>query len=1254
MADGKVVIDVILDDGQVAKGVADVDKSLGGLSGSAKKASVSIGKIATALGLVYLAKKGIDMIKDALDGAFNRIDTLEQFDRVMGVMVDNTDAVAESMDRLQGIVEGTSMRTDVMAQGIQNFVTRGMGIDKATDTVEAWGNAVAFYGDGSNEQFENVSNALQNMVAKGTVGMDQLNRIYEAGIPATEIYADATGKSVDEVSEALSNGEISAEDFVNTVSDAMMEGTEKFPEISTAMKDMGMSWGSVMDNIGAYVEIGVSNIITAIDDMLENNGLPTMREMLDDFGQAFGDTLSSIAEAIPSIVDKIMEFVEKIQEWKSVLDEVQSHFEPFRQALMNSLGNLLESFGPIWESLKNLFQSLVPILEIVGAAWMILYGINVSVASGLISAIGPVIAAVIDLGAFVVDTINLIIAVLVGDFSGALDIWNRMTETSISFFTNLWDGVVNFFSSFVETIVGFFKSLYMTLVGNSIIPDMVNAILDWITDLVDRFIDLITGLVDSVVSYFTDLYTKSVEKVKSMVTSVIDRYTEMREQAVQRAQEILTNVIQKFQEIKTNIQNRITEAKNVLVQRFTEMVSNARQKATEIATNVKNKFQEVKSNIQSRLEEAKATLVNKFTEMVTNAKNKATEIVTTARDKFEEVKGAIRDKLTEAVTTVSEKVGEMPGKVTEKVTDMISAGKDLISGLIGGIKEMKDNAVEAITGVVDGVVDKAKSLLKIKSPSRVFNEIGEFIVQGLTGGIDDNAEKGQVATERLFNRIEKVTDKSQKEINAINKKANREASKIERRAQEDINSIHRKAKQSKRKLTKDESIKIRRKEEDTAQKIKGIHSKASKDIQKIENDKSKELERIRAEEFKRSKNWIEHKRNFENASLLEELEDWERVQKRYKKGTKEREEAEMNVQRVKQDVHDKLTDLNNDYLKQIEDINQKLIDEENRLNEEYQKALDDRTKSLYSFAGIFDEIKDDYVSGWTLLDNLDDQVKTFEAWSENIKQLAERGINQGLLKELRDMGPKAAAEIRALNTLTDEELTQYSALWQQKNELAREQAAKELEGMKEDTKQKIEELRIQTEKDLSKLEYEWIVKIGEIRHGTREKFNPLISDLNGIAKNAMEGMYKGLESMEGKVISKAQQIAEAVKNAMASAFDIHSPSRWMRDMIGRNMMIGWMQGIDAERTAVIQKANESTEWMSPTPVVNRLRGVTAPIRGIMPTGAIAGGNSSITNNNSRSYAPQINNYFTRDESTPSEVARKNKQQQQRLAMEWGY
>ena len=91
MSDGKIVIDVILEDGQVAKGVANIDKSIGGIGDTAKQASLSIGKIASALGLVYLAKKGIDLVRDSISKATQRIDTFEQFERVMKAVTGSTD-----------------------------------------------------------------------------------------------------------------------------------------------------------------------------------------------------------------------------------------------------------------------------------------------------------------------------------------------------------------------------------------------------------------------------------------------------------------------------------------------------------------------------------------------------------------------------------------------------------------------------------------------------------------------------------------------------------------------------------------------------------------------------------------------------------------------------------------------------------------------------------------------------------------------------------------------------------------------------------------------------------------------------------------------------------------------------------------------------------------------------------------------------------------------------------------------------------
>lgn len=81
----------------------------------------------------------------------------------------------------------------------------------------------------------------------------------------------------------------------------------------------------------------------------------------------------------------------------------------------------------------------------------------------------------------------------------------------------------------------------------------------------------------------------------------------------------------------------------------------------------------------------------------------------------------------------------LPGRIKSGLGNLgsllLSAGMDLIRGLINGIKRMGGRAVEAAKGVVNDAVQSAKNLLRIKSPSRVFMEIGEYTAEGLALGM---------------------------------------------------------------------------------------------------------------------------------------------------------------------------------------------------------------------------------------------------------------------------------------------------------------------------------------------------------------------------------------------------------------------------------------------------------------------------------------------------------------------------------------
>lgn len=167
------------------------------------------------------------------------------------------------------------------------------------------------------------------------------------------------------------------------------------------------------------------------------------------------------------------------------------------------------------------------------------------------------------------------------------------------------------------------------------------------------------------------------------------------------------------------------------------------------------KFAEIVSKVKAKMTEAKTALSNKWEEAKSATSSKLSSLVSTVSTFFANLVSKVREKMSEAVSTVGQKVGEMPGKVLSFVGAMLSAGSDLVSGLISGIKNMAGSAIDAIAGVVDGVVGKAKSLLKIKSPSRVFMQIGDFVGQGLAKGVTGTAKQVQSAATKLTDLLTK-------------------------------------------------------------------------------------------------------------------------------------------------------------------------------------------------------------------------------------------------------------------------------------------------------------------------------------------------------------------------------------------------------------------------------------------------------------------------------------------------------------------
>ena len=97
----------------------------------------------------------------------------------------------------------------------------------------------------------------------------------------------------------------------------------------------------------------------------------------------------------------------------------------------------------------------------------------------------------------------------------------------------------------------------------------------------------------------------------------------------------------------------------------------------------------------------------------------------------------LKKGITDAISSVTETAKKILGAIKSEFENfsLFDIGRNLIQGFIDGVKNLKEQAISTVTGIADSAVDKFKTLLGIHSPSTVFAELGDYLVQGLANGI---------------------------------------------------------------------------------------------------------------------------------------------------------------------------------------------------------------------------------------------------------------------------------------------------------------------------------------------------------------------------------------------------------------------------------------------------------------------------------------------------------------------------------------
>ncbi len=328
----------------------------------------------------------------------------------------------------------------------------------------------------------------------------------------------------------------------------------------------------------------------------------------------------------------------------------------------------------------------------------------------------------------------------------------------------------------------------------------------------------------------------------------------------------------------------------------------------------------------------------------------------------------------------------------------------------------------------------------------------------------------------------------------------------------------------------------------------------------------------------------------------------------------EKEQAEIAQRRADEEA--KLTDAMRD-----------AANERGMLLEDYTKALEESEKAADDYVdGVINAFKrlttEEAISAENAADNLKKNLADKQNWAENLRKLAERGLDPELIQELSEQGVEKMGQSVALWVkATDEELDNLNGVYREAGEAAAREAAGGAE--------RYAYLVAKAAKGLGELSVDEIKELYGTFHYTGGSVSEAVAkglrdntprasaaasslakrieqemtagerDFYTIGKYVAQGLALGIEDHTGLASSAAAAMMRKTIGSAKAVSQERSPSRVMKES-GKNFVLGLMLGIsDNAKVAATASKHMMIDTIGAAKAVAQIRSPSKVMRDIV-------------------------------------------------------
>lgn len=470
----------------------------------------------------------------------------------------------------------------------------------------------------------------------------------------------------------------------------------------------------ITDTLNGLYQEAAENYKTLNGDVMEaQRAQALLTDAYAQLGAIAEPIMTTLKTMAADVLTAMIPFVSLMGEGlQGVLNGTAGAAETFAEGISGLVSVLMEKLSTIVPVIGEAILASLPVLLEAGV------NIIATLVTGIVNALPQLAAAALSIVLQLVTSLT--------------ELAPQLLQAAMQVVATLASGIATALPQLVPTIVQMVVQICQTLIAN-------------LPLILDAALQLVTGLAQGILNALPVLIAALPEIINGIVTFLLNSIPQIIETGIQ----LLTSLVAALPEIITAIVAAIPQIIEGIITAVLNSIPQIIQAGIDLLVSLIQALPQIITTIVAAIPQIITGIVNALINSIPQIIQAGVELLVSLIANLPTIIVEIVKAIPQIITGIVSALGQGVSQIAE-------VGANLVRGLWQGIQSLAGWIWDKVSGWISGIWDGILNFFGINSPSKEMAWVGEMLVEGLAGSIENNGGQAVKAAEGMSKDINGV------------------------------------------------------------------------------------------------------------------------------------------------------------------------------------------------------------------------------------------------------------------------------------------------------------------------------------------------------------------------------------------------------------------------------------------------------------------------------------------------------------------